>query len=146
MSTPHIATVQSIYEAFGRGDVPTLLAHLASDIEWEYGAAPNDVPWLQRRRGHAGFVGFLESLAGNLQLTRFQPTELLAGQDKVVVLLTIEGVVPRTGRTIAEVDEVHIWHFGPDGKVSRFRHVVDSLQHHQAWLGAQPWSKSPFFP
>ncbi len=46
----HVETVQQMYEAFGKGDVPAILAHLASDVEWEYGVNSTDVPWLQLRR------------------------------------------------------------------------------------------------
>ena len=30
----NIATVQGIYEAFGKGDVPAILAVLADDVAW----------------------------------------------------------------------------------------------------------------
>jgi ketosteroid isomerase-like protein len=30
-----MATVQGIYEAFGKGDVPAILEVLADDVEWE---------------------------------------------------------------------------------------------------------------
>lgn len=30
-----IETVQQIYAAFGRGDVPFILSQLADDVEWE---------------------------------------------------------------------------------------------------------------
>ena len=134
-SERNLANVQSIYAAFGRGDLPTLLSHLAPDVAWEYGYAANEVPWLQHRQGHAGVVAFFESLAGGLQLTHFQPKELLAGQDKVVVLVDVAGVCPRTGARLAETDEVQIWHLNAEGQVQRFRHVLDTLQHHRAWQG-----------
>ena len=34
MTDPKIETVQTIYEAFGRGDVPTILDHLTDDVDW----------------------------------------------------------------------------------------------------------------
>jgi ketosteroid isomerase-like protein len=131
----NVATVQAIYEAFGRGDLPTILSKLSPDITWEYGFAPNEVPWLQHGRGHQGVIAFFEALAGGLQLTHFAPKELLVGQDKVVALIDIRGKVLKTGVEVAETDEVHIWHFGEGGKINRFRHVVDSLQHHRAYIG-----------
>lgn len=36
-----IETVRQIYAAFGRGDVPAILACLAEDVDWEYGQPPN---------------------------------------------------------------------------------------------------------
>jgi len=37
-------TVLERYAAFGRGDVPAILEHLAPDVEWEYDASPTEVP------------------------------------------------------------------------------------------------------
>ena len=59
-----IDTVKRIYEAFGRGDVPAILEHVAEDVDWEYGAVDAGVPWLQRRRGREGVASFFASLAG----------------------------------------------------------------------------------
>lgn len=131
-----VRIVQSIYEAFGRGDVPFILSQLSPDVEWEYGYSDNEVPWLRKRRGPAGVADFFGAVGGNLQFHNFAPTDLLAGKDKVVALVTIDATVTRTGIRVTEVDEVHIWHFDQHGRVCRFRHVVDTLQHQRAWLGA----------
>jgi len=127
-------TVQEIYAAFGRGDVAALLEHLDPEVEWEYGASPNDVPWLQPRHGRAGAADFFTSLA-NVEFHRFEPRALLEEGNVVVALVDVEGTVRKTGRRVEEVDEVHIWHFGDDGLVARFRHRVDTLQHWAAWRG-----------
>ena len=47
----NIQTVQSIYAAFGRGDIPAILSDLAVGVEWEYGILDAGVPWLQTRGG-----------------------------------------------------------------------------------------------
>lgn len=40
----NLATVQTIYAAFGRGDVPTILGALSEDIEWEAGGLDHGIP------------------------------------------------------------------------------------------------------
>jgi ketosteroid isomerase-like protein len=40
----HPATVQEIYEAFGRGDVPAILDRLTDDIAWDLDAPGYGVP------------------------------------------------------------------------------------------------------
>jgi uncharacterized protein len=127
----NLATVQDIYDAFGKGDVPRILGHLSEDVEWEYGAGASDVPWLQPRAGRNGAAAFLSSLAG-LQFERFEPTTFLESKDLVVVLLNVEATVTSTGVRISEEDQIHLWHFGRDGKVERFRHRIDTLQHQRA--------------
>jgi len=130
----NLADVQRIYEAFGRGDVPTILEHLDEHVEWEYGAVPSDVPWLQRREGRAGAADFFSSLAG-LEIERFEPKAFFESEGLMVVVLDLEGRVPSTGIRIHEEDEVHLWHFNDQGKVTRFRHRADTLQHQRAWRG-----------
>ena len=133
--SPQITIVSNIYAAFGRGDVPGILAQLAEDVEWEYGPASTDtgLPWLQPRRTRAAVGEFFGVLGRELEVRRFAPTQLLENGQTVVALIDIELLVKRTGRTIREFDEVHLWHFGADGRVARFRHAVDTLQHFRAW-------------
>jgi hypothetical protein len=123
----NLPTVQNIYTAFGQGDVPTILASLSKNVEWEYGGLP-EVPWLAPRKGRAGAGEFFQSLSA-LEITRFNPRTFLESGSTVVVLIELEFIVKATGRKVVEEDEVHIWHFGPDGLVSRFRHRVDTYRH-----------------
>lgn len=130
----HIETVQRMYEAFGRKDVPAILQHLADDVDWDYGLTSTDVPWLQRRRGPAEVGQFFQSLAA-LEFHKFQLTNILGSGNLVVALFDLEVTVRATGRRIVEEDEVHIWYFNDEGKVSRFRHRVDTHQHLLALRG-----------
>ena len=127
----NIATVQDIYDAFGKGDVPRILAHVSEDVVWEYGAGASDVPWLQPRQGRKGAAEFLASLA-DLRFDKFQPKTFLESGDLVVVVLDVAGVVISTGQPISEEDQIHLWHFGIDGQVERFRHRTDTLQAQRA--------------
>jgi len=107
---------------------------LSEAVDWEYGAGPNEVPWLQRRRGREGAGAFFSSLAA-IQIQRFTPKTFLDGGKLVVVLVDIEFTVTATGKRVVEEDEVHIWHFDEQGKVARFRHRVDTQQHALACRG-----------
>jgi ketosteroid isomerase-like protein len=131
----HVATVQEMYAAFGRGDVAAILERLSESVEWEYGAGPSEVPWLQRRHGRDGAAEFFQSLAA-LEITKFAPKVFLEAPGLVVVLLDLEARVKATGRTFTEEDEVHIWHMDARGQVARFRHRVDTQRHLAALRGA----------
>jgi hypothetical protein len=122
-----IATVQHIYAAFGRGDVPAILECLADDIEWEYGTAPNPAPWLQRRHGKAAVPGFFAALA-DFKIEVFRPLKIFGDAEVVMSLIDLAGTVQSTGKRIVEPAEVHIWQFRPDGLVQRFRHAADTWQ------------------
>ena len=129
----NIPTVQAIYAAFGRGDIPTILEHLAENIEWEYGTLDSEVPWLQPRRGRAEVPKFFESL-GAVDVQRFQPKTFLESGNVVVVLSELAMVLKANGRSIVEEDEVNIWHFNDQGRVIRFCHRLDTHKH---WLALQ---------
>jgi ketosteroid isomerase-like protein len=125
-------TVQDIYAAFGAGDIPAILARLADDVDWGYGRAQNDIPWLQRRRGPKEVGAFFESL-GALEFHNFAPKEILESDGVVVGLVDIDFTVKATGKRITEEDEVHVWRFNGDGKVARFKEGLDSLAHQRAY-------------
>jgi ketosteroid isomerase-like protein len=127
----NLATVQDIYDAFGKGDVPRILGHISEDVSWEYGAGASDVPWLQPRRGRKGAAEFLSSLA-DLRFEQFQPKTFLESGNLVVVLLDVAATVVSTGGRISEEDQIHLWNFDRNGQVERFRHRVDTLQHQRA--------------
>lgn len=126
-----IQTVHHLYAAFGRGDIPAILEHLADDVDWEYDSvAP--VPWLQPLKGRSQVPRFFDVLATQLEFTRFEPTLVLGEGLKVVSLVDLTVRVRATGREIVENDEVHIWHFNAGGQVQRFRHRLDTWKSVQA--------------
>ena len=129
----NLETVQSIYAAFGRGDIPFILSQMSDDVDWEYGL-DSDVPWLRKRRGPAGVGEFFNALAA-VEITRFEPHTLLDGDDVVVALIDIALTVKQTGASLTEEDEVHIWRFDEHGKVARFSHKPDTHAH---WQAVQP--------
>lgn len=121
-------TIQRIYEAFGRSDIAAIIAQLADDVEWEYGATATNVPWLQTRRGRAEVPVFFQALLA-LDIHKFQPKAIVESGDLVIAVFDFEATVRSTGRRIAEEDEVHLWYFTPQGQVARFRHRIDTHQH-----------------
>jgi uncharacterized protein len=135
------ATVQEIYEAFGRGDVPAILERLADDVAWE--AWPDDtsaqragIPWLAERRGPAEVGQFFESLAG-LEIHAFEPHTMLETGDRVAAQIAIDATARETGRRFRD-EEIHLWVFDADGRVAEFRHYVDTGKHLEAVGAADP--------
>ena len=125
-----LATVQGIYEAFGRGDVPAILDVLAEDVAWEQWADNHaqsaGVPWLTERRGHDGVTEFF-GIVGTFDIPDFQVLSLMSGGDQVVAEVVIEAHTPEGGHYRDE--ELHLWSFDGDGKVKRMRHYTDTAKH-----------------
>lgn len=125
----HIQTVQEIYAAFGQGDIPAVLAALDDGVAWEPGMIDRGIPWLKPGQGKAHAAAFFQTVGANLAFSRFEPLTILGDDNQVVAVLAIEATVIPTGKQIVETAEVHLWSFNRDGKVSAFRHVVDTIQH-----------------
>lgn len=130
----NLPTIYTIYEAFGKGDVDTILSHCTDDVVWEYGHNSTDAPWLQRGEGKEGARATMYGTAA-IETTHFMPTAFIEGDGVVVVLFNTEFTVRETGKQVAEEDAVHIWRFNDAGQVVRFRHRIDTLQQQLAFNG-----------
>jgi ketosteroid isomerase-like protein len=130
-----IQIIQHVYASFGQRDIPAILAVMSDDVVWEYAYSAEThaaIPWLAPRQGKAGVLAFFQALGAGLQIERFRVNAVLAEGNLVVALVDLDGRVTSTGAPIVERDEVHIWHFDAAGRVARFRHASDTLQHFRA--------------
>ena len=134
----NLATVQSIYAAFGRGDVEAILACMAPDVKWEAWtdnhAQRAGVPWLKPQTGPAGVAAFFAYI-GQWKTNAFAVKTLLTGADSVAAELEIDFDITQTGARLKE-EEMHLWTFDDKGKVARFRHYGDTAKHIAAAKGA----------
>ncbi|HJQ33297.1 MAG TPA: nuclear transport factor 2 family protein [Pyrinomonadaceae bacterium] len=112
-------TVQSIFEAFGRGDVPGVLQHVSEDVSWK-APGPDAVPYFGDRRGHAGAVEFFQNLGGNVDFEHFEPGAFIAEGGHVVVLGRERGRVKQTGKTF-DNEWALVFGFDDGGKVTSFQ-------------------------
>ncbi len=129
--TDNAKTVQSIYEAFGRGDVPFILEQLADDVRWEdhfagWSLHDQNISYLSARRGVADVVGFFEAL-GQWTVHEFDVIAIIGDGDTVVAEFAIEATLGNGHRFRDE--ELHLWEFDTEGKVTRFRHFCDTAKH-----------------
>jgi len=127
----NVRTVAEIYEAFGKGDVGSILERLDDDIVWDAGIRDTGLPYLRERHGKAEVAGFFADLAANLELTRFEPEALCDGGSIVAVPVLHAGRIIGGGE-VPPIQEVHIWRFGPHGKVTSFAHILDLAVHEHA--------------
>lgn len=132
----NVGTVNDIYAAFGRGDVPWILDQLADDVAWEEGTRATALPYLQPGRGKQHVAEFFGHVAATLVFTRFEPGTPCDGGDTVLVPLWSAGRIIDGGEFPALL-EAHEWQFGADGKVTSFRHIGDWAPHERALAARQ---------
>jgi ketosteroid isomerase-like protein len=136
----NIATVQSIYEAFGRGDIPAILDRLADDVVWEAWDGDNTaqdagVPWALARSGREGVAGFFQDVAAGLEFHGFEPRNLLEGGNQVAATISIDVTAKATGERFQD-EEIHLWTFDGNGKLTGLRHYLDTAKHIKAAKGS----------
>jgi hypothetical protein len=133
MSNANIAFVQSLYAAFGRGDVPTIINGLTSDVAWHSGGRQSDYPGFGPRQGHKAVQEFFQIIADNNDFQHFTPREFYAADDKVFVLGEYAITLKKSGKKF-ESDWIHVFTI-KGGKVANFREFLDTALAAEAYRG-----------
>ena len=108
MSNANVAHIQSLYAAFGRGDVATIVAGLTPDVDWETVGRQKRLSDARAPQGHRAVEEFFKLVAENEDFSDFTPREFYAADDKVFVLGSYSLTVRKTGRPIAS-EWVHVF-------------------------------------
>jgi len=117
--------VESIYEAYRRGDAAGVLASFDQEILWGY---PDNLFYAEGapfRGPNEVFNKIFVRLATEWEDFRIEPVEFIAEGDRVVVLARETGTYRETGAAI-EVDTAHIWTIR-DGRAIEFFAYTDTL-------------------
>jgi uncharacterized protein len=122
MSQP-VQIVQAMYGAFGRGDVPALLAMLSDDVEWIH-RGEIGVPYMGRFVGKEAVGKWFGLVAEADNIQAFEPREFLGGPDHVTVIGWERTQALPAGK-VFESDWVHVFNVR-DGKVTRFIGTYDT--------------------
>lgn len=130
----HKQTVETIYAAFGRGDVPAILEKMADEVSWDAHYGESKVPWLRARKGREGVGAFFATVAEHLEFEKFEVEAILEGGRFVVALVNLQAKVKSTGKTLRERREAHVWELDERGRVVDFQHDADSLHHWECLL------------
>ena len=126
MSQENVQIVRGLYEAFGRGDVPTVLGHMDQSIEWN--EAENFI--YADRNPYVGPQAVLEGvfmrLGSDWEGFTVTPEEWLDAGDRIVVLGTYSGTHKATGKRV-RAQFAHIWSVREE-RVVRFQQYTDTKQ------------------
>jgi ketosteroid isomerase-like protein len=132
--TKPVEVIQSLFAAFGRGDLPGMLALIADDVDWGGDKVDADIPTHVNRRGKAEVPKFFEAVATEQDFARFEPLHFLCDGNEVAALVREEFTFRRSGK---KVDFTAVHHFTVDaaGRVARYRSYYDSSRYAAAFRG-----------
>ena len=119
----NVQIVTALYSAFGRRDIPGILAMLADEVEWGEPANPFN-PAGGTRRGHQGFLEWAEIGRHAEDIEVLDIRKMLADEDTVAVIGFMRCRALPTGKAY-ESDFVHVVTIR-DGKVARFQEFFDT--------------------
>jgi ketosteroid isomerase-like protein len=88
--------VRALFAAFGRGDIPVAVQHLAEDVEWQV-PGTDAVPYAGAWHGRDEVAEFFQRLGAAVEFEQFAVTEMLVSGDHVVVTGQELGRVRATG-------------------------------------------------
>ncbi|MGE0224526.1 MAG: nuclear transport factor 2 family protein [Acetobacteraceae bacterium] len=123
--TDHTAFIQSLYAAFGRGDLGAVLDACDPAVTWTSTGDPATIPWAGTCTGTEGVRGFFAALLGRLDYDAFEPREFFPSGDSVVVLGHARVRGKASGGDGVASDWVHIF-TTRDGKLVRFHEFYDT--------------------
>ena len=119
----NIEVVQQIYEAFGRGDIPAILAAMDPEVVWGVDStAP--VPWYGLRKGPEGVRSFFAELGRGMVFRSFAPHHFAAAGGTVFNLITYDATI-QPGDTQVEITAAQVWQLR-GGKVVSWRGYEDT--------------------
>src|SRR5437763_473048 len=95
----NIQTIKDLYAAFGRGDVPTILAALSPDVSWEV-EAPAEISIAGIRKGPEAVKGFFQAIAADHGEPKLEIAEYLSSADAVATFGRYKCTVKKTGKYV----------------------------------------------
>jgi ketosteroid isomerase-like protein len=123
----NVTLLKSLYEAFGRGEIPTVLGVMSPGIKW-YQAESN--PYMPSGDAWVGPDAVLNNLFMKLGTEwdgfAVHPRAFYGAGDSVVVEARYSGTYTATGKSL-DAQVCHVWDV-KDGKVTRFQQYVDTAK------------------
>jgi uncharacterized protein len=131
-SQTNVDVIKQIYAAYGRGDVPGILALMTDDVV-HHEPAGGVAPYRGRYEGRDGVLEFFKSAFEAITVERFDPREFVAEGNTVVALGNYRFVSKATQRAY-ETDWAMVWRFR-DGRVAEWTTLKDSATEAAALAG-----------
>lgn len=125
MSNSSKATVEEFFRRNASGDPPERIAELVrEDVDWYVAGDASVVPWIGRKEGREGVAEFYRQLRQQVISEKFDITDMLTNETRVVVLGELASRVKNTGKLIQTEFAFDFTVEG--GQIVRFRLFEDS--------------------
>jgi len=123
--TDNVTRMKELYEAFSRGDVPTVLATMDEGIEWH---ETEGNPWFTGRPfvGPQQIVeGVFQRIVAEFEGFEIHPIRFLGDGDTVIVEGRYRAKSHKATGKPLDAEVVHVWDLR-NGQIVRFHQYVDT--------------------
>lgn len=121
----NVQTVQQLYEAFGKHDIPGILALIDDNFSWiDPGEGPNDIPYAGHYKGRAGFGEFFQKMNATADVLSFTVHSLQGVDDQVFARGNMTMRSKQTGKS-GTTDFLMVWNFN-EGKLAGGQAFLDT--------------------
>ena len=131
----NVTLMKGFYDAFDRGDIPTVLGAMSPGIKW-YEAESN--PYMPSGEPWVGPDAILNNLIMRIGAEwdgfAVHPKSFYGAGDSVIVEARYSGTYKATGKTM-DTQVCHVWDI-KEGKLTRFQQYVDTARLHDV-MGAR---------
>lgn len=121
----NVRLLKNLYDAFGRGDVPSVLGAMSPDMRWHEAEGNPYMPSGEAWVGPDAIVSNLfMKLGTEWDAFTVHPKAFYDGGSSVIVEARYTGTYKATGKSM-DAQVCHIWDV-TNGKVTRFQQYVDT--------------------
>jgi ketosteroid isomerase-like protein len=124
----NVRLLKNLYDAFGRGDIPTVLGAMSPDIKWHQAEnnpyRPSGEAWV----GPDAVLSLFMKLGSEWDGFTVHPKLFHSAGDSVIVEGRYTGMYKPTGKSM-DTQVCHVWDV-KDGKITRFQQYVDTAKLH----------------
>ena len=123
----NVGLLKSLYEAFGRGEIPAVLGAMSPDVRW---CEAESNPYRPSGEAWVGPDAVLNNLFVKLGAEwdgfTVHPQSFHGAGDSVVVEARYTGTYKATGKSL-DAQVCHVWDVR-DGRITRFQQYVDTAK------------------
>jgi ketosteroid isomerase-like protein len=131
MSNNALPLAQEFLNRLAGGAEPAAIAALFSEnLEWEIAGDTGALPWIGKKSGRAAIVDFVRDSRAVIERITFDVHDILAGDERAVILGSLASRLRRTGRII-KTDFAIVLSLA-HGEIVRFQMLEDSFAVSQA--------------
>jgi ketosteroid isomerase-like protein len=130
MSQDNVNTIRRMYEAFAKGDIPTVIAALDPQVEWweaENFIYADGNPYVGPQ---AVLAGVFMRIGGEWESFAVAPTEVLDAGNAIIAHGHYSGIYKKNGASV-RAQFAHLFTFR-DGRVVKFQQYTDTAQFREA--------------